>query len=479
MHDGTVSAPVDPVAPSRQDPFAHGASELYGGPVGGHAARRTSWFWVPVRVVLVLMVVGLGIAYLQKLPCSTHAWSGEYQYTRMCYSDVYALYYAEGLDRGQVPYKDHPVEYPVVIGGMMQAASWVASHADPADKADVFFDASVAMLAVGGLVVAWSTVRLAGRSRPWDAAMLAVSPVLFVHAFTNWDLAAAAFAGAGLWAWNRRRPAWAGVLLGLGVATKLYPVLLIGALFLLCLRAGRQRAWAVMFGAAALTWLLVDLPVWIAWPASFGRFYSLNRSRPADWDSLWFAIEHWRGKPLDSGLLPGQSPTILNTLSAAAFVLVAISIAVLVLRAPRRPRVAQVGLLVVVGFLLTSKVYSPQYAIWLLPLVVLARPRWPAVLAWQATEVLLLFMRFYFFVGHDHAGQGLPIGFFLAGVVIRDLVLVVICALVVREIWSPRRDVVRAEGVDDPAGGVLAGSEDRIVLPGPRVAATAGKPALT
>ena len=62
-----------------------------------------------------------------------------------------------------------------------------------------------------------------------------------MHAFTNWDLLAVALTTLGMWAWARRRPVLAGVLLGLGVAAKLYPLLLLGALFLLCLRAGRLR----------------------------------------------------------------------------------------------------------------------------------------------------------------------------------------------------------------------------------------------
>ena len=50
-------------------------------------------------------------------------------------------------------------------------------------------------------------------------------------------------------------------------------------------------------------------------------------------------------------------------------------------------RDAQVFLLVLAVFLLVNKVWSPQYVIWLTPLVVLARPRLPAYLLWQAAEV--------------------------------------------------------------------------------------------
>ena len=57
------------------------------------------------------------------------------------------------------------------------------------------------------------------------------------------------------------------------------------------------------------------------------------------------------------------------------------------LTAPATPRLAQLGFLVVAGFLLVNKVYSPQYVLWLLPLAVLARPRLRDQVIWQATEV--------------------------------------------------------------------------------------------
>ena len=78
------------------------------------------------------------------------------------------------------------------------------------------------------------------------ACTLALAPALVFPAFTNWDLAAAAFAALAFLAWSRRKPWLAGVLLGLGVTTKLYPVLFLVPLLALCLRAGRIRGKAVL-----------------------------------------------------------------------------------------------------------------------------------------------------------------------------------------------------------------------------------------
>ena len=67
------------------------------------------------------------------------------------------------------------------------------------------------------------------------------------------------------------------------------------------------------------------------------------------------------------------------------------AIAVLALAAPRRPRLPQLCFLVLAAFLMTNKVWSPQYVIWLVPLAVLARPRlWPYLL-WQLAEVAYFF----------------------------------------------------------------------------------------
>ncbi len=447
------SPSVEPLAPSRDDPFVRGASRMIGGPWGRHAAGPTSRWWTPLRVLLALTVLTGVLGYAQKSPCRTHAWAQEYQYTRMCYTDVYALYFAEGLAEGKVPYRDHAVEYPVVIGGLMWVAAQIASGFAPAERAPRFFDLTALLLVGAALVMTWTTARLAGRERVWDAAMVALAPTLLVHAFTNWDLAAVALAGLGMYFWGRRAPVWAGVCIGLGVATKLYPVLLLAGLLLLCWRAGRLRAWGTATAAAAATWLVVDVPVWALYPASFARFYSMNRTRTADWDSLWFAWQHWRGKPFDVGTL--------NVGVAICVAAVVGLVCWLVVTAPRRPRVPQVLFLLVAGFLLVNKVDSPQYALWLVPLAVLARPRWPAFLAWQLAEAWLLFTRFYFFVQNDRPGQGLDIGWFISAVLLRDALLVLLIVLVVREVRRPALDVVRRGEVDDPAGGVLDAAPDR------------------
>jgi uncharacterized membrane protein len=163
----------------------------------------------------------------------------------------------------------------------------------------------------------------------------------------------------------------------------------------------------------------------------------------------------------------GFSPSLLNKASEIGLLILVIAIGMIVLTAPRRPRVPQVAFLVVAAFLLVNKVDSPQYSLWLLPLAVLAYPRWRPLLAWQVIEIFEVVMRYLWFVYDDSshpAKAGVSEGWFVSAVVLRQLALIGLVALVVRDIYRPSRDVVREAGVDDPAGGLLDGVPDRRVF---------------
>jgi uncharacterized membrane protein len=474
--DGPAVVPVDPdrVVPTWTDPVVAQASELVGGPWGRHAVTGRALFWTPLRVCLLFTVLVLALAWIKQAPCADGNWTGSKQYTHFCYSDTVPLFGLRGLDAGQVPYLDSPLEYPVLTGGFMQVAAVLARAYDglaatvgwlpSVVPVESYYVVTCLLLSACALLVTRSVLGMAGR-RPWDAAMVGLSPLLFVHAFTNWDLFAVALASLGLWAWARRHPVLAGVLIGLGAAAKLYPVLLLFVLFVLCLRAGRLRAWGAAALAAAVAWVVVDVPIAVLAPDNWVRFFTLNGSRPADPDTLWNIALHVTGnRILDGPLAEGQPPSVLNAVVAAALIALAVAVGALALLAPRRPRVAQLAFLLVAGFLLLNKVWSPQYSLWLLPLAVLARPHWRSLLLWQASEALLWVPRLLWYLGTDKKGVDVEWFFFAVG--LRDLAVVVLMGLVVRDVWHPERDRVRQSwpGTDDPAGGPLDQAGDAVTL---------------
>ncbi|MEU6128761.1 glycosyltransferase 87 family protein [Saccharopolyspora sp. NPDC047091] len=509
--DGDSLDAADRIAPTWTEPVAAAASRPFGGPLGRHAQVGRQWFWTPLRVLLLLAMITLAAAWLFKAPClqtydtsqgTQLDWRANRQYTAMCYSDIIPRFGMGDLaPDGVFPYKtpwtaapgtppeeQHYMEYPVVTGvfqwinakitdgwSTLSALGWLP----PVMITVLYFNVTAFWLTAAWLVVVWSAMRLAAR-RTWDAALVALSPLVFVHAFTNFDAISAALATTGLLAWAKRRPWLAGVLIGLGGAAKLYPLLLLGPLLVLCLRAGRLRDGGRALAGAAVAWLVVNLPILLLYPVGWGEFYRLNTTRGADPDSLYNALAHFTGwAGFDGQLAAGQSPVVLNSVALGLFVLACAAIGWLALAAPVRPRLVQLCFLVVAAFLLTNKVWSPQYSLWLVPLAVLAVPRWRWLLSWMVVDAAMWAPRMYYYLGTGN--KGLPEGWFLGAVLVRDLLVVALCALVVHEVLHPAADRVRralgpagshgADAVDDPSGGFLDDAPDRVVLPWPRGAA--------
>jgi uncharacterized membrane protein len=463
------------VQPTHDDPVARAASEAVGGPVGTHA-RRHPW-WTPVRIVLAVTCVVFLLGMLQKTPCVAADWTGgDYRYAALCYSDVPYLYTGRGFAELTVPYSDtggryQTMEYPVVIGYFAYGAAvlthlvsgWpdlAARAAIPAkdmfgapgvaEESWLYFQVTAVLLAVFALLAAFFLVGT-HRGRPWDAALFAASPGLLLAGLVNWDLIAVAAVAGALWAWARDRPVLTGVMIGLGTATKLYPLFLLGALLVVCLRRRRLRAFASSAVAAGVTWLVVNLPPVLYGFDQWKVFWNFNDDRGADLGSFWLI---W------SQTGHSVTPAGINLASWIWFGAVCVAVLTLGLMAPQTPRTPQLALLIVVGFLLVNKVYSPQYVLWLLPLAVLARPRWRDLLVWQAAEVLYFVAVWLYLGGYTaSAANGEGDHAYWFAIVVRMAAELWLAGMVVRDILVPRRDPVRADGLTDdpmePDPGVL------------------------
>ncbi|WP_250000547.1 glycosyltransferase family 87 protein [Actinoplanes sp. M2I2] len=466
-----LDRPDKPSATATSDGFVRGLSEAIGGPLGSHAVRsdvRRGRFWTASRIIMALTCLTLAFSWVQKSPCQSGDWQQNVQYTRFCYTDVLALYYAEHLNEGAVPYKDWPVEYPVVTGYFMGALglpvhAYGESHPE-INQGTWFYNINAIVLSA--LAVATAAVILAlRRRRPWDAAIFAVSPIIFFTATVNWDFLAIGLAAAGLYLWAKKHPAWAGVFLGLGGAAKLWPLFILGPLLVLALRSKAMRSWGAAMATAAVSWAVANFPVFYWYHESWLRFFRLNSERPIDWGTFWYIGRYFDGK-WNSGSTGDQGPfqwlsdhvPTLNLVSYALFGLACAAIGLLAWLAPRRPRVAQLAFLVVAAFLITSKVWSQQYVLWLLPLIVLARPRWGAIIAWTVAE-FAYFTAFYAELMGAGGKPVIPEGTFVLASSLRLITVAVLCGLVVREIWKPELDAVRQNYSDDPDGGPLNGAD--------------------
>ncbi|MGW1762513.1 glycosyltransferase family 87 protein [Streptomyces sp. NPDC002073] len=452
-----------PVPPTQQDEVAAAGSELLGGPLGRRAVTGGHRI-TPVAVVALVALGMFALGMVQKLPCYDWAWfrGAGSQYTHACYSDIPHLYVARGFSDNLTPYLDRIpgdmqyLEYPVLTGLFMEFASWLTPHGGSMQhREQIYWMVNAGLLMACAAVIAVCVART-HRRRPWDALLVALAPAFALTATINWDLLAVALTAAALLMWSRSRPLAFGLLIGLATAAKLYPVLILGPLFVLCWRAGKRRAYGTALGGAAAAWLVVNLPVMLAAPQGWRKFYTFSQERPVDFGSLWLIVSQRSGNPLDDA----------NTYATALMLLLCAGLGLLALTAPRRPRLAQLAFLVVAFFVLTNKVYSPQYVLWLIPLAALARPRWRDFLIWQAGEVVY-FLGIWMYLAYTSSGdkhQGLPLEGYQLAIAAHLLATVYLCAVVVRDILRPDRDPVRRDGSDDPSGGVLDGAPDVFVL---------------
>src|SRR5205823_4373919 len=206
------------------------ASKPLGGPIGEHAAIGRHWFWSPQRVGLLLATLALMLCWFGKGSCIQQYtdgngdnqldWRAGRPYVAMCYTDIVPLYTAERLNVSSTfPYNTnwienpgtanaavHYMDYPALTGlfqwfnakvaegwQAISGAGWLPGALPVA----IYFNITAFWLSVAWLVTIWAVGRTAGR-RPWDATVAAISPLVLVHAFTNFDTIATAFAAAGL-----------------------------------------------------------------------------------------------------------------------------------------------------------------------------------------------------------------------------------------------------------------------------------------
>jgi uncharacterized membrane protein len=201
---------------------------------------------------------------------------------------------------------------------------------------------------------------------------------------------------------------------------------------------------------------VTNAPIALLYHRGWMEFITLNKQRPADWDSIWFWFTHMTSQhyPWHQLFDVASNVGVLNTITVILMIGVISALVWLTAVAPARPRVAQVAFLLVAAFLLVNKVFSPQYTLWLLPLAILARPRWRLFLVWQVSEVIVWALRLSLFYANDHPGKGATLTYFFMGIGLRDALLIAIMALVVRDILRPDLDVVRVshDGLDPGAG---------------------------
>src|SRR3954453_22753699 len=213
-----------------------------------------------------------------------------------CYSDLPVVFEQSGLAAGAAPYapssQGHYLSQPVLTGLAMWGLAKAVPEGSVVKQDRWYLDLWTVLIALSLVGLVLVTVASA-RGRPWDAAHVALSPLLVPLTLVSPDLLGVAMASAGLLAWARSRPALTGVLLGLAVSARTYPVLLILVIGLLAARAGRLRGWGVLVAGAVVAVAVVVLPWLLANPSGVLSTYDDWRSSSAGYGSPWLIPGIW------------------------------------------------------------------------------------------------------------------------------------------------------------------------------------------
>ena len=324
-------------------------------------------------------------------------------YTHACYSDLPALFGARNLVNHAWPYSSatNSVEYPPVTGVVM----WVTSLPTHSDK--TYFLINIGLIAFLFIGVAL----LVAKMKPELWYLLPLSPAVIASLYINWDLWAVASAIAAVYFFDRRKYDYSALLLGLSIATKFFPIVLLAPIALIFYRRHEMKKaihYLVVTGGA---WLLINAPFIIFNRAGWWRFFAMNKDRGVDFGSLWYALN-----------LFGISTKNLNNLSILLFLIGLAAYAVYFFGLGELPSLATTSFIVVAIFTISSKVYSPQYVLWLTPLAILAmrgaRDR-SAFWIWQGAEVLYHLAIWEYLASYSGSHFGIPAKAYAAATLIR------------------------------------------------------------
>jgi uncharacterized membrane protein len=324
------------------------------------------------RALLALAIFAALLSFTKFSHCEGINWATPGQYIHACYSDLPSLFGERGMADNTWPYASdtNAVEYPVLTGLVMYATSFVA-HSPIS-----YFNFNALLLASLFIFI----IFIIRKIQPEFTYLVPVAPAMIASLYINWDLWAIATMMLAIYWFDRKAYLYSSVALAVSISTKFLPIFLLLPIIFILWRSNQIRE---MFKYAATTvaiWLAINLPFALTTPTGWWRFYKLNMERDADWGSLWLAFNQ-----LGLGLAN------LNYLAVLLLLIGLTAFVIFLFEVKNTPTLASVAFIVLAIVMVASKVYSPQYVLWLTPLAVIAlthKKDLHAFWIWQIAETM-------------------------------------------------------------------------------------------
>lgn len=393
----------------------------------------------PARAVAV---AGLAIVVFVAAWLLIH--HGFYRHSQIVDTPIYQRY-GDAMADGQVPYRDFALEYPPGALPVFAVPAVLTPGADGDDYRTVF---EAEMLLCGALALALmlsilmrleaSPARTAGALAFAALAPLAVGSVVL----SRFDLWPALLTVVALACFVSDRSRLGAGALGAAVAVKIYPAVLVPIAAVWIWRRAGRRELLVCGGILAGVIALLYLPFLALSPGGVWHSLTTQTSRPLQIEALGSGVllvahglfglgitmKPGHGSQNLAGNGPDALATIQTLLQAAALIATWVWFA----RGPAdRDRLVRAFAASVCAFIAFGKVLSPQFLIWLVPLVPLVRGRRGLLASGLLAAALVVTQlwfpfRYWDLVFHFD-------GFASAMVLLRDLILVGLFAALLSE----------------------------------------------
>jgi uncharacterized membrane protein len=215
---------------------------------------------------------------------------------------------------------------------------------------------------------------------PQFSYLVPVAPAMIASLYINWDLWAIITMMLAIYWFDRKQFLFSALSLSIAISTKFLPVFLLLPIMFILWRENKVKEIVKYLFTTTALWLAINAPFALTTPTGWWRFYKLNMERQADWGSLWLALQK-----LGIGL------TNLNYLAILLLLVGMAAVIIFLFELKNTPTLASVAFIVLSVVMIASKVYSPQYVLWLTPLAAIAltnKKDLHAFWIWQTVETM-------------------------------------------------------------------------------------------
>jgi uncharacterized membrane protein len=371
------------------------------------------------RNVILIALLASFFSFIKFNHCVSIGWSQPGTDIHACYSDISALYNDRGLNTHKWPFSgaiENVVEYPALQGVAMWATSLFVL-----DDIKGFYYISIAFIIALFLISALIVFRIA----PNRSFLYAIAPTGIAALFINWDMWAIPTMLLAIYCFDKKRYTESALILAVSVATKFFPLALLLPIAIIFIRKREIIKLVHYFATTIVTVIAINIPFAVISKDGWWRFFDLNIHRTSDWGSLWLGLE------FSDIRIPS-----LNVFTILFLLVAIVVVALYMLSTVETLTLAQSAIFAMSIVMIVGKVYSPQYVLWLAPLVVIAIKSdsvIPFFWGWQITEIIYHLAIWLHLAGLNLDQPLIPQSFYVDSIFIRIAGLLAIAVALARQ----------------------------------------------